>query len=138
VNADGTSTRQSGDRTRLLGELSKLRAKLAKAKVKFTKDLVDGMVEQGEKVIVFSCYDEPVQELKKHFGDSAVVITGATPTNKRQGIVDAFQTDDSVRVLIANIIAGGIGLNLTAARQVVFNDLDWVPANHWQAEVRAD
>ena len=40
-------------------------------------------------------------------------------------------------MLVANLIAGGVGLNLTAARQVVFNDLDWVPANHWQAEDRA-
>ena len=40
-------------------------------------------------------------------------------------------------MLLANIIAGGTGLNLTAATQVVFNDLDWVPANHWQAEDRA-
>jgi hypothetical protein len=38
---------------------------------------------------------------------------------------------------VANIIAGGTGLNLTAATQVVFNDLDWVPTNHWQAEDRA-
>ena len=40
-------------------------------------------------------------------------------------------------MFLANIIAGGTGLNLTAATQVVFNDLDWVPTNHWQAEDRA-
>ena len=40
-------------------------------------------------------------------------------------------------MFLANIVAGGIGTNLTAATQVVFNDLDWVPANHWQAEDRA-
>ena len=55
----------------------------------------------------------------------------------RQPLVDRFQSDDDVRVFVANIIAGGTGLNLTAATQVVFNDLDWVPTNHWQAEDRA-
>ena len=62
---------------------------------------------------------------------------GKTPADRRQALVDRFQKDDRVRVFLANIIAGGIGTNLTAATQVVFNDLDWVPANHWQAEDRA-
>lgn len=66
-----------------------------------------------------------------------MVLTGATPTSKRQGLVGRFQNEETVRVFVANIVAGGVGPNLTAARQVVFNDLDWVPANHWQAEDRA-
>jgi hypothetical protein len=86
---------------------------------------------------VFSCFDEPLQRLKKAFGSAAVVVTGKVASDKRQPLVDRFQQDDGVRVFLANIIAGGTGFNLTAATQVVFNDLDWVPANHWQAEDRA-
>ena len=122
---------------KLLGLLSKLRNRLAVAKVKCTEDIVQNIIEQGEKVLVFSGFDAPIEKLRKTFGESCVAITGATPTAKRQKIVDRFQEDETVRVLVANIVAGGVGLNLTAATQVVFNDLDWVPANHWQAEDRA-
>ena len=125
------------DRVRLLARLTKARNAIAKAKVKVTIELVEGAIQQGGKVLVFSCFDAPVKQIAKHFGEAALLLTGATPAAKRQGLVDRFQTDDSVRVLVANLIAGGVGLNLTAARQVVFNDLDWVPANHWQAEDRA-
>jgi SWI/SNF-related matrix-associated actin-dependent regulator of chromatin subfamily A-like protein 1 len=126
-----------GDRARLLALLSTARLKLAAAKTSHTIEFVENAVAQGEKVIVFSCYDEPVKKVKAHFGDAAVLLTGATPAARRQSLVDRFQHDDGVRVFVANIIAGGIGINLTAARHVVFNDLDWVPSNHWQAEDRA-
>ena len=124
-------------RGRLLGAVTKARQRLAATKVTATLDFVSGAVEQGEKVIVFSCFEEPLQQLARQLGGSAVLVTGRTPASQRQSIVDRFQQDDSVRVFLANIIAGGVGLNLTAATQVVFNDLDWVPANHWQAEDRA-
>src|SRR5262249_10576187 len=125
------------DRIRLLGHLTQARNQIANAKVANTLEFVDGIVAQGEKVLVFSSFEGPVDKISAHFGDQAVVIAGATPTAKRQQIVDRFQNDDGVRVMVANLIAGGVGLNLTAARQVGFNDLDWVPANHWQAEDRA-
>jgi SWI/SNF-related matrix-associated actin-dependent regulator 1 of chromatin subfamily A len=124
-------------RARLLAVLTKARQKLAVAKFPTTLDLARSAVEQGEKVIVFSCFDAPLQQLAKAFGSAAVAVTGKVPSGKRQRLVDRFQHDDDVRVFLANIIAGGTGLNLTAATQVVFNDLDWVPANHWQAEDRA-
>jgi SWI/SNF-related matrix-associated actin-dependent regulator 1 of chromatin subfamily A len=123
--------------TNLLALLTVARQKLAIAKAGATGDFVSGAIDQGEKVIVFSCFDDPLQALKKHLGDAAVLLTGRTPASKRQALVDRFQQDETVRVFLANIIAGGVGLNLTAASQVVFNDLDWVPANHWQAEDRA-
>jgi SWI/SNF-related matrix-associated actin-dependent regulator 1 of chromatin subfamily A len=135
ASRSGTSPR--GDRARLLAKITKAREKIAAAKVDNTIELLQGIVEQGEKAIVFSCFDKPVQKIAKKFGESCVLLTGATPSAKRQGLVDSFQTDDKVRIFVANIQAGGVGLNLTAARQVVFNDLDWVPTNHWQAEDRA-
>ncbi len=124
-------------RGKLLAFLIEARQALAIAKATATLDFVRGAIDQGEKVIVFSCFDIPIQQLAKELGDTAVVVTGKTPTATRQSLVDRFQDDVDVRVFIANIIAGGTGLNLTAATQVVFNDLDWVPTNHWQAEDRA-
>jgi SWI/SNF-related matrix-associated actin-dependent regulator of chromatin subfamily A-like protein 1 len=137
TGAAGIRGGDRADRGRLLALLTKARQKVAVAKTSHTIEYVENAVAQGEKVIVFSCFDEPLKRIAQHFGDGAVLLTGATPTARRQTLVDRFQQDDRVRVFAANIVAGGVGINLTAARQVVFNDLDWVPANHWQAEDRA-
>jgi SWI/SNF-related matrix-associated actin-dependent regulator 1 of chromatin subfamily A len=124
-------------RGKLLAFLVEARQALAFAKATATLDFVKGAIDQGEKVIVFSCFEGPIQKLTQELGAAAVVVTGKTPAAMRQPLVDRFQNDPEVRVFLANIIAGGTGLNLTAATQVVFNDLDWVPTNHWQAEDRA-
>jgi SNF2 family DNA or RNA helicase len=137
-SADSSSGGLTGqDRTRLIAKLTRVRRKLATAKARRTIEYVQNALDQDEKVLVFSCYDAPINRIYKKFADNAVVLTGKTPTPKRQALVDRFQNDPDTRVFVANILAGGVGLNLTAARQVVFNDLDWVPANHWQAEDRA-
>ncbi len=137
LRGEGSAAHQSKDRLRLLAQLSRARRQLAVAKTASTLDFVQGAVQQGEKVLVSSCFDEPIRTIAAKLGPQAVVLTGATPARRRQQLVDRFQNEDRVRVFVANILAGGVGLNLTAARQVVFNDLDWVPANHWQAEDRA-
>jgi SWI/SNF-related matrix-associated actin-dependent regulator 1 of chromatin subfamily A len=130
-------TVESRRRGKLLAFLVEARQALAIAKTAATLDFVKGAIDQGEKIIVFSCFDDPIRKFAKELGPAAVVLTGKTPAAMRQQLVDRFQDDDDIRVFVANIIAGGTGLNLTAASQVVFNDLDWVPTNHWQAEDRA-
>ena len=120
-----------------IGMLSGARRRLAVAKVPVTLEYVRGALEQGEKVILYSCFTHATRRFTRALGDLAVTVTGEVPTPKRQALVDRFQNDDTVRVFIGQIHAAGVGINLTAGRLVVFNDLDWVPANHWQAEDRA-
>jgi superfamily II DNA or RNA helicase len=119
-----------------LGILSHARHTLAVAKVPATLEAVRDRVESGEKVVVFTSCTAVVEQLAEALGEAAVRITGETPSGDRLAIADRFQADPSVRVLIGNLQAAGTGLTLTAATHVVFNDLDWVPANHWQAEDR--
>ena len=120
-----------------MGRLAATRKTVGLAKCRHTIEYVQGAVDQGEKILVFSCFPKVLERMEKHFGDISVLLTGETPVPERQGIVDHFQNDEAVRIYLGQIHAGGTGVNLTAARQVVFNDLDWTPANHWQAEDRA-
>ena len=125
------------ERRQAVGRLTTARRKLAFAKCRHTIKFVENALEQGEKVIIFTTFLNTLQRFSKHFGDRAVSVSGEVPAAQRQECIDQFQNSDDVRIFIANMHVAGVGINLTAARQVVFNDLDWVPANHWQAEDRA-
>ena len=85
---------------------------------------------------MFTCFTDGIERHKKKLGDQAVTISGAATSTQRMEAVDRFQTDPNVRVALCNIIAGGVGITLTAGTHVIFQDLDWVPANHAQAEDR--
>ena len=128
---------ENRERRQAVGRLTTARRKLAFAKCRHTIKFVENALEQGEKVILFTTFLNTLERFHKHFGDQAVYVFGEVPAEARQNRVDQFQNDESVRLLIANMHVAGVGINLTAGRQVVFNDLDWVPANHWQAEDRA-
>ena len=45
-----------------------------------------------------------------------MTISGEEDAETRMRAVDAFQTDEKVRVVVCNLIAGGVGITLTAAR----------------------
>jgi SWI/SNF-related matrix-associated actin-dependent regulator of chromatin subfamily A-like protein 1 len=122
--------------TQFLGLLNAARHAIAVAKAPATIEAVSERLESDEKVVVFTSYTAVVEKLMAAFGDAAVSITGADSAEARQRAADALQRDPSVRVLVGNLQAAGVGINLTAATHVIFNDLDWVPGNHWQAEDR--
>lgn len=121
-------------------ELGKLKQVCSLAKIaRITAD-IENAVEQGEKVIVFTQYTKTVEELQTALHKAkieTVSLTGATKSEDRQQAVDDFQNNPDVKVFIANIKAGGVGITLTAASIVMFADMEWSPEIHRQAEDRA-
>ena len=119
-----------------LGLLNKARHELAISKAESTATFVADLVEAGQKVVVFTAYQAVVDKLASVFANTSVTLTGSHSAKERDEAVQRYQSDSSIRVFIGNIQAAGTGITLTAGTHVVFNDLDWVPANHWQAEDR--
>ncbi len=63
------------------------------------------------------------------------LLTGETKVEVRQDIVDRFQAGES-KVFVGTIKAGGVGLTLTAASNVILVDRAWTPGDVEQAEDR--
>ncbi|ODA79641.1 hypothetical protein RJ55_05235 [Drechmeria coniospora] len=64
-------------------------------------------------------------------------LDGSVEANKRQDIVNQFNSDPSYDVLLLTTSVGGLGLNLTGADTVIFVEHDWNPQKDLQAMDRA-
>jgi SNF2 family DNA or RNA helicase len=104
--------------------------------VPYTENLVDKMLSRGEKVVIVCCYDEELYTLKEYYGDRAVIYNGKINAKQKDKAIEEFYSNDNVMVFIANIIAGGVGINLVNSRCMVFNNIDYVPGNDRQMEDR--
>lgn len=119
-----------------LVKLGELRRLTTVGKIDTAKEIVSDIIDSGEKVLVFSVYNEPLEELQKFFGKQAVQIIGSTPQDQRGEVVERFQKDKSVKVFLGGMKSAGVGITLTAASHVLFIDYSWVPADHQQAADR--
>lgn len=132
--------KNENERTSLTVQFSKLmkvRQVIAEEKVKNTIEIAENILEQGKKVIIFTNFTDSLNKIKDHFGKSAVKLDGSSTKPARQHAVDEFQSNDKVKVFVGNVKASGVGITLTAAEAVIFNDLSFVPGDMTQAEDRA-
>jgi superfamily II DNA or RNA helicase len=113
-------------------------------KLAVTRQLITEATQAGEQVLVFTQFvgmaELLARDLSRLLQTDLPVLHGGLSTAARQRIVDRFQgqTDEMAPpVLIASLRAGGIGMNLTAATQVIHYDRWWNPAVEDQASDRA-
>jgi SNF2 family DNA or RNA helicase len=97
-------------------------------------ELLDPLVSEGQKVLVFSQFVQMLELLDKECQARQIpthILTGAT--KDRQQVVQAFQNDTQPGVFLLSLRAAGTGLNLTASSYVVLYDPWWNPAVEAQA-----
>ena len=101
-----------------------------------TIKLADSFIEKGEKVVIACCYDEELYALRDYYGDKCVIYNGKISAKEKDTNVERFTNDPNVKVLIGNIVSAGVGINLIAARIVIFNNISYVPGDDIQFEDR--
>ncbi|HYC56963.1 MAG TPA: DEAD/DEAH box helicase [Candidatus Binatia bacterium] len=140
---------QDGEKARIqiLAALMKLRqicchpglidpslANAASSKFDLLMEVLEPLLEEGHKVLVFSQFARCIHLLAGELTSRRIrhfVLTGAT--QKRERVVAAFQDSEEPAVFLISLKAGGTGLNLTAASYVVLFDPWWNPAVEAQA-----
>ncbi|XP_022646196.1 TATA-binding protein-associated factor 172-like isoform X2 [Varroa destructor] len=76
--------------------------------------------------------------LKKYMPTvSYLRLDGAIPPGDRHALVQKFNNDPSIDLLLITTQVGGLGLNLTGADTVIFVEHDWNPMKDLQAMDRA-
>lgn len=110
-------------------------------KTQLLLQLLENIYEAREKVLIFTQFKEAGMMLERiieeRFAEPAMFLHGGTSRKKREQMVDDFQHKDHLKTFILSIKAGGTGLNLTAASNVIHFDLWWNPAVEQQATDRA-
>ena len=96
------------------------------------RELCEQAADEGRKVIIYSYFRETIRKVISFLGDMVTgSVTGSTPANERQEMIDRFSRNGTV--LVCQVQAGGTGLNIQAASIVIFCEPQIKPSLEWQA-----
>ncbi len=110
-------------------------------KVQRLEQLLEIVLAEGDKSLIFTQFAQMGHLLKPYlqerFGVEVLFLHGSLPKRAREAMVAKFQTPAGPPIFILSLKAGGFGLNLTEATQVIHLDQWWNPAVEDQATDRA-
>lgn len=108
------------------------------AKLERLCDIVEEAQQDDRKVIVYSYFLQVLKAIREGLGDAVMgPLTGSVSSSDRQHLVDLFTQRGGHAALLAQIEAGGVGLNLQAGSVVILAEPQWKPSTEEQAIARA-
>lgn len=116
------------------------RVEVAKAKALPLVENIEFAIDNGllKQTVVFGWHREPLLAVREALvarGITAELITGGSERRQREYVQDDFR-DGKLQVVVAQIIAAGTAIDLSAASHGYFLELDWLSGNNLQAANR--
>ncbi len=106
-------------RDNTLTQMQKLRQYTANYKFKMVTDLINQILESGEKVVVIDLYKKTLFQLREYYLQSSVLHTGDETPEARAYMVKQFQEDFSIKVFLGTASTAKEGITLTAANNMI-------------------
>lgn len=106
-------------------------------KFELFKEVLGQGLASGQKIVVYSQYLKMLDIIGDHLekqGVEYVKLTGKT--QNREKVIERFQNDENTKVYLGSLLAGGIGIDLTAASLVIHYDRWWNASKEDQATDR--
>lgn len=108
---------------------------LSQYKLDAAIELAESLLDAGESVVLVTNFVESADILRDHFKDKCCEIRGGMSDKAKQDAIDSFQSKKST-VCILNMMAGGVGITLTASHTMIIIDYAWLPSDMIQVEDR--
>lgn len=101
-------------------------------------ELVDEIVERGEKVVIFSNWVNTLKPVYRFISAKykTTCFTGSMSEADREKHKRVFLNNPNYKVMLGTIGALGVNHTLTVANNVIFIDEPWTPSDKVQAEDR--
>ncbi len=131
-----TRLKQICDHSSLGNESSSLESG-SSGKLDVFDEILSEALEGGQEVVVFSQYVKMLDLLTTHLANQDIghlMLTGSTRDRGR--VIRRFNSGQHERVMLASLLAGGVGIDLTGASVVIHYDRWWNPAKENQATDR--
>ena len=112
---------------KMKANLHSLNRILATSKIGAISELIDKIVDEGRKVIVFSSYTAPLEGLQAIYKERSVLINGSVSPLNRDKLITKFLKDENCVLFLGNVKAAGVGINLVNSSDVIFMNFPFTP-----------
>lgn len=110
---------------------------ISSIKIKRCIELIDEIISNDNKVVVFSVFKEPLNQLLTHLDKyNPLLCTGDVSDSEISNNIDVFQNDDEHKVILCTTSKMGTGITLNRASYAIFVDTPWTSGVTEQCEDR--